>query len=400
MKKTYSLALLALLVTVGCSSSNSQENKENTSTTSAQILAEKGDSIRALKQYSGDERLASIVLPEGFHISVYAKVDNARSMSLSPSGTLYVGNRAGDKVYAVTDTNGDGIADKKHVIASGLDTPNGVALYKGDLYVAEISRILKFSNIEDQLHNPPAYEVVYDQYPTDTHHGWKYIAFGPDGKLYVPVGAPCNICNNPDKPVFASITRMNPDGTNMEIFAHGVRNTVGFTWHPETGDMFFTDNGRDRLGDDIPPCELNVATEKGQHFGYPFCHGGTIADPEFGDLSDCSEFKKPYRNLGPHVAPLGVKFYTGEMFPEKYQGQIFIAEHGSWNRSRKIGYRIQMVSNQDSGQPSYEQFIYGWLDEDKQEAWGRPVDVIVAKDGAMFISDDQAGLIYRVSYKG
>jgi len=370
---------------------NSKENKAEESTSEEKVEAKPSTEM--------DSLLSTLNLPEGFEISVYAEVPNARSMALSESGTLYVGNRQEDKVYAVKDTDGDGTADKKYILAEGLNMPNGVALKDGDLYVAEVSRILKFADIENSLESP-SYEVIYDKYPTDKHHGWKYIAFGPDGKLYVPVGAPCNICNNPDKPVYASITRMDPDGTNMEVYAHGVRNTVGFTWHPETQDLYFTDNGRDMLGDDIPPCELNVVIEKGQHFGYPFCHGGTIKDPEFGDMRSCDEFKKPYRNLGPHVAPLGLKFYTANQFPEKYHNQIFIAEHGSWNRSKKIGYRIQMVSNTDEGEPTYETFINGWLDHEKQEAWGRPVDVLLNDAGDMLISDDLKGVIYKVSYKG
>ncbi len=345
-----------------------------------------------------DGNLAKLNLPENFQISVFAQVKNARSMSLSENGTLFVGNREEDKVYAVRDTDNDGVADEKYIIAEGLNMPNGVAFKDGDLYVAEVSRIIKFVDIENNLDNPPAYEVVYDQFPTDRSHGWKYIAFGPDDKLYVPVGAPCNICD-PEKDIYASITRMNADGSDLEIYAEGIRNTVGFTWHPSTGNLYFTDNGRDMLGDNIPPCELNVVTEKGQHFGYPFCHGGTIADPEFGKVGNCADTKKPYRNLGPHVAPLGIKFYTSDAFPEKYKNQIFIAEHGSWNRSEKIGYRIQMVSNTIEGEPSYETFIDGWLNHEEQEAWGRPVDLILDKNGDMLISDDYAGLIYRVSYK-
>ncbi|WMN06399.1 sorbosone dehydrogenase family protein [Marivirga arenosa] len=384
------IPVLAASFLIACGG-NSKENKAEESTSEEKVEAKPSTEM--------DSLLSTLNLPEGFEISVYAEVPNARSMALSESGTLYVGNRQEDKVYAVKDTDGDGTADKKYILAEGLNMPNGVALKDGDLYVAEVSRILKFADIENSLESP-SYEVIYDEYPTDKHHGWKYIAFGPDGKLYVPVGAPCNICNNPDKPVYASITRMNPDGTNMEVYAHGVRNTVGFTWHPETQDLYFTDNGRDMLGDDIPPCELNVVTEKGQHFGYPFCHGGTIKDPEFGDMRSCDEFKKPYRNLGPHVAPLGLKFYTANQFPEKYHNQIFIAEHGSWNRSKKIGYRIQMVSNTDEGEPTYETFINGWLDHEKQEAWGRPVDVLLNDAGDMLISDDLKGVIYKVSYKG
>jgi glucose/arabinose dehydrogenase len=346
-----------------------------------------------------DPALSGIKLPPGFSIRVFADVDNARSMALSPEGTLYVGNRNGSKVYAVKDTDGDFIADKKWEIDSGLNMPNGVALKDGDLYVAEVSRIIKYSDIENKLDNPGEPTVVYDQFPTETHHGWKYIAFGPDGKLYVPVGAPCNICESED-PIFAAIHRMNADGTGLELFASGVRNTVGFTWHPETKDLWFTDNGRDMLGDDIPPCELNAAPTAGLHFGYPYCHGGTIKDPEFGDKRACDEFVKPMQNLGAHVAPLGLKFYTGDMFPAEYKNQIILAEHGSWNRSKKSGYKLSIVKLQDGKVMSYEPFATGWLDEEAQKASGRPVDVLQMPDGSLLVSDDQAGKIYRIVYKG
>lgn len=346
-----------------------------------------------------DPSLSAIKLPTGFSISVYAEVDNARSMALSPEGTLYVGNRNGNKVYAVKDTDGDFIADKKWVLDSGLNMPNGVALKDGDLYVAEVSRILKFTDIENKLDNPGEPTVVYDKFPTETHHGWKYISFGPDGKLYVPVGAPCNICESEDS-IFAAIHRMNADGTGLELFASGVRNTVGFTWHPETKDLWFTDNGRDMLGDDIPPCELNSAPTAGMHFGYPYCHGGTIKDPEFGDKRACDEFVKPMQNLGAHVAPLGLKFYTGNMFPAEYKNQIILAEHGSWNRSKKSGYKLSIVKLQDGKVVSYEPFVTGWLDEEAQKASGRPVDVLQMPDGSLLVSDDQAGKIYRIVYKG
>jgi glucose/arabinose dehydrogenase len=277
--------------------------------------------------------------------------------------------------------------------------PNGVAFKDGDLYVAEVSRILKYSGIESKLANPPAPEIINDKYPTDTHHGWKYIAFGPDGKLYVPVGAPCNICESKDE-VYASITRINPDGSGREIFASGVRNTVGFTWHPLTKELWFTDNGRDWLGDDIPPCELNRAPQSGLHFGYPYCHGGTIKDPEFGSKRPCADFIGPAQNLGPHTAPLGVKFYTGNMFPAAYKNQAFIAEHGSWNRDKKIGYRVSLVKIEDNTKAtSYETFASGWLDDETQKFWGRPVDVLVLNDGSMLVSDDQADVVYRISYK-
>lgn len=319
-------------------------------------------------------------------------------MAVSPGGTIYVGTRQSDKVYALRDTDKDGKADETYVVASGLNTPNGVAFRDGSLYVAEIGRLLKYTGIENSLSNPPQPEVVYDDYPTEQHHGWKYIAFGPDGKLYVPVGAPCNICESENE-IFASITRMNSDGSDREIFARGVRNSVGFTWD-DAGNLWFTDNGRDRLGDDMPPCELNKATEAGMHFGYPYCHGGDIADPEFGSKFPCSDFTAPAQRLGPHVAPLGLKFYKGSMFPTDYSGNLFIAEHGSWNRTKKIGYRISLVKVVDGKATSYETFADGWLDEAEQEAWGRPVDVLIIEDGSMLVSDDTAGVIYRITYEG
>ena len=383
--------ILSILASVtGCTSSSKE---------SAAGTGEGDGSSPALTEASANLPLNTIKLPPGFTISVYAEVDNARSMALSPSGTLYVGNRNGDKVYAVRDTDGDHKADKRWVIASGLNMPNGVAFKNGDLYVAEVSRILKFKDIEGHLSNPGAPEVVYDQYPTETHHGWKYISFGPDGKLYVPVGAPCNICE-PKKPIYATITRMDPDGSNMEIYASGIRNTVGFTWHPQTKELWFTDNGRDMMGDDVPPCELNSAPKAGMNFGYPYCHGGNIKDPEFGDKRPCSDFTPPVQNLNAHVAPLGLKFYTGDMFPEAYRNQIFIAEHGSWNRTLKSGHLVSLVKIENGKSVGYETFAEGWLDHDTQEAWGRPVDIFVMPDGSMLVSDDKGGMVYRIAYKG
>ena len=342
-----------------------------------------------------DVVLNSFNLPSGFSMTTYAEVDNARSLALSPSGTVFVGNRAEDKVYAIQDLDGDGKAEKKYTLASGLKMPNGVAYKDGDLYVAEISRILRLKNIEQNLVNP-SYDVVYDQYPTDRHHGWKYIAFGPDGKLYVPVGAPCNICESDE--IYASITRMNPDGSNVEIVASGVRNTVGFDWNPATGNLWFTDNGRDMMGDNFPPCELNKLTEDKQHFGYPYCHGGDIADPEFGDKRHCNEFVKPQFNFKAHTAPLGMHFYEGDMFPKEYQGDIFVAQHGSWNRSSKIGYRIMRMHMENNRVVKGEVFIDGWLDDASQDVTGRPVDVIELEDGSLLISDDYAGVVYRLTY--
>lgn len=342
--------------------------------------------------------LEKIKLPDGFKIDVYAEVENARAMAISPSGILYVGSRDKGEVYAVQDTDGDHKADKKWVIASGLKLPTGVAFKDGDLYVAAVSQILKYPGIDQSLDSPPQPVVVTDTYPKEEHHGWKFIAFGPDGKLYVPVGAPCNICESQDS-IFASITRMNPDGSGREIFAHGVRNSVGFTWHPDTNELWFTDNGRDMLGDDTPSCELNVAPRAGMHFGYPYCHEGSVKDPEFGDKHDCSEFVPPADKLGAHVAPLGLRFYTGKMFPAAYHKNVFVALHGSWNRTRKSGYNVTLVKVENNQVTGHETFASGWLDDATQEAWGRPVDVLQLEDGSMLVSDDYANVIYRISYK-
>ncbi|MDC6364722.1 MULTISPECIES: PQQ-dependent sugar dehydrogenase [Flavobacteriaceae] len=371
--------------------------------------SEQQDTEKQTQQEEGEEAPTSgsnlplnlLNLPEGFKIDTFAEgIDGARSMAMGTNGTLFVGTRNENKVYALQDLDGDFKAEKVFVIDEDLEQPNGVAFKDGDLYVAAVSRLLKYSNIEEQLANPPEPEVIYDDYPTEFHHGWKYIAFGPDEKLYVPVGAPCNICERSDEDErFATITRMDADGSHREVYAKGVRNTVGFTWHPETGEMWFTDNGRDMMGDDIPPCELNRITEAGQHFGYPYCHAGTIKDPEFGDQFPCGDFVAPVQPLGPHVAPLGVKFYTGSMFPEQYKGHAFIAEHGSWNRSKKIGYRVTLVRLENDQAVSYEPFIDGWLDDEKQEAFGRPVDLMFLEDGSLLISDDFGDAIYRVVYE-
>lgn len=355
-----------------------------------------------------------IKLPPGFKIDVYAEdVENARSMCLSPKGTLFVSTRDAGNVYALRDTNRDNRADHVFTLASNLNMPNGVAFRNGSLYVAEISRVLRYDEIEAYLDilvmakgrpvriAQPAPQVVYDAYPSDEHHGWKYIAFGPDGKLYVPVGAPCNICE-PENPIYCSITRLDvtTPGAKPEIVQHGVRNTVGFTWHPVTKDLWFTDNGRDWMGDDLPPCELNHATADGQHFGYPYCHGGTFADPQYGSKRNCSEFTAPAQNLGAHVAPLGIEFYSGNMFPKAYHNQPFIAEHGSWNRATKSGYRISLVRLDAQGRSlGYETFAEGWL-QPEEKVWGRPVDIELLPDGSMLVSDDFADVIYRIYYQG
>jgi glucose/arabinose dehydrogenase len=369
------------------------------STPKITLTARKADdgSMAAITRASADLPLDKLKMPAGFSISVYAEVEGARSMVMSPSGTLFVGTQRAGNVYAVKDTDGDQLADKKWVIASGMNNPNGVALKNGNLFVAEISKVTKFADIEKNIASPGKGEVIYDKFPTEWPHGWKYIAFGPDGKLYVPVGAPFNIGMPDDR--HAAIFRLNDDGTGIEKFASGVRNTVGFTWHPTTKEMWFTDNGRDMMGDDVPFCELNTAPKAGMNFGYPYFHSGTIKDPEFGGTHEASEFTPPAQNLGAHVAPLGLKFYTGNMFPAEYKNQIFVAEHGSWNRSKKSGYRLSLVKMKDGKAAGYETFASGWLDDAAQKAWGRPVDVLVLADGSMLVSDDVAGVIYRITYK-
>lgn len=348
-------------------------------------------------QKADDPRLADIQLPEGFHVSIFAEeVPDARSLTLGDKGTVFVGNRSGDKIFALVDEDGDGKADKKYILVQNKNMPNGVAFLNGALYFAEVDKVWRLDDIENRLSNPPEPVLVSDRFPSDKHHGWKFIAFGPDGKLYVPVGAPCNICERTDDPRYASITRMNPDGSGLEVFARGIRNTVGFDWHPETRELWFTDNGRDEMGDDIPGDEVNRAPEPGMHFGYPYCHAGNIKDPEYGKNKDCSEFTPPAVTLDAHAAALGMRFYTGSMFPPEYKNRIFIAEHGSWNRSKPIGYRLVTVFKKGN---QYEKKIFaeGWLKNGK--AWGRPVDVLQLKDGSLLVSDDFANVVYRITYK-
>jgi glucose/arabinose dehydrogenase len=378
-----------------------------------------------------------IKLPPGFEISIFAEnVKNARSMALGDQrlpgggGTLFVGTMRAGAVYAIRHDGRK--ATEVITIASGLNMPNGVAVKGGALYVAEVSRVIRYDDIEVKLPKAPDPVVVYDKFPRETHHGWKFLAFGPDGWLYVPVGAPCNICERPEP--YSAITRLKvgpgsagaapsgsgsagaapsgsgsagaaPSGSGsdtpaMEVFAKGVRNSVGFDWHPETKELWFTDNGRDMMGDDVPPDELNHAPRAGMHFGYPYCHGGDIADPQFGKDRPCSEFTPPAKNFGAHVASLGMRFYTGSMFPAEYRQRIFIAEHGSWNRSRKSGYRVMQAKVAGGKVVEHGVFAEGFLDSATDSAWGRPVDVLVMPDGALLVSDDHAGAIYRISYRG
>jgi glucose/arabinose dehydrogenase len=347
---------------------------------------------------TGDPQLQDIELPEGFIITTYADdVKNARAMCWGEKGTLFVGSRSAGIVHALQDTDNDGRADEKHVVATGLNMPAGVAFKDGELYISSLDRIVRLKAIEDHLTDPPAPEVVVKDYPDETHHGWKFIAFGPDGKLYIPVGAPCNVCER-EEAIFSTITRVNIDGSGREIIAKGVRNTVGFDWHPGTGELWFTDNGRDWMGDDVPPCELNRLTTPGQHFGFPYCHGRNIPDPEHKSDLTCDKYVRPELEMQAHTAPLGMRFYTGKSFPQRYHNAIFIAQHGSWNRTTPVGYQVIVAFIGEDGAVTSEVFAKGWLKSSR--ATGRPVDVLVAPDGSLLVSDDSADKIYKISYAG
>jgi glucose/arabinose dehydrogenase len=332
-------------------------------------------------------------LPKGFKIEVYASgIANARSLQLGDKGTVFVGNRQLDKVYAIVDRSGK---REVKVIASGLDRPNGLAFHQGTLYITEGTKVSKLDKIEDNLENPPPLVVVYDDLPNHQSHGWRYTAIGPDQKLYINVGAPCNICIPPEEN--AQIRRINLDGSGAEVVARGVRNSVGFDWHPLTKQLYFTDNGRDWLSEDLPEDELNRVTKVGQHFGFPYCHQGNFTDREVGWGHSCDDFVKPVALLGPHSAALGMRFYTGRMFPAAYRQAIFIARHGSWNKTRKIGGDVVVAKlNKNGTVKSIEPFLTGFLQNNAYI--GRPVDVQVMKDGSLLVSDDYAGAVYRVTY--
>ncbi|WP_106225813.1 PQQ-dependent sugar dehydrogenase [Legionella pneumophila] len=335
--------------------------------------------------------------PAGFTVSIYARpVVDAREMALGSKDIVFVGSRNAGKVYAVIPDKKNSHGTRVLTIASGLNMPNGVAFHQGSLYVAEVGRILRFDNIESNLNNPPKPTVVTTKLPKEKAHGWRFISFGPDGRLYIGVGAPCNVCLM-DDPHYATIMRMEANGQNLEVYAKGIRNTVGFDWDPIHHNLWFTDNGRDWLGDDLPPDELNVAPRKGMDFGFPYCYGKSTADPVYGKLHSCSEFTLSVYEFPAHVAPLGMSFYTGKLFPSNYWGQIFISEHGSWNRSHKIGYQVITAKIKNNHVTEVKPFISGWLQGEK--AWGRPVDTLVMPDGALLISDDYANVIYRVSYQ-
>jgi glucose/arabinose dehydrogenase len=336
---------------------------------------------------------AKLKVPPGFNIEVYAAgMANARSLAEGDKGTLFVGSRLVGNVYAVT--NKDGKRSVK-VLASGLHRPNGVAFHNGTLYIAELSKVSKIDKAEDNLDSPPTPTMIYDNLPKDEAHGWKFIAIGPDNKLYVPVGQPGNNVLHDD--AHGQIRRINLDGSGAEVVARGVRNTVGFDWNPETKQLYFTDNGRDWMSEDVPEDELNRVTKVGEHFGAPYCLQGNIVDPEFGWGKSCSDYTPPVGLMGPHSASLGMRFYTGSMFPKSYKNAIIVARHGSWNRSKKVGGDVVVVKlNKDGTVKSMEPFITGFLEDNKYI--GRPVDVLQMKDGSLLVSDDWNGAVYRITY--
>lgn len=357
-----------------------------------------------------EDRLGDINVPLGFKIELYAVgdgLDAPRQMALGDKGTVFIGSRNSGKVYALQDTNGDHKADSTKVIfdvqtytKTKLKMPSGVAFKDGSLYLGVHTHILRFDNIESKLDNPGDPVVVSDSFPTESTHGWKYIGFGPDGKLYVPVGSPCDDCDNSKKgEIFGTITRINADGSGREIVAHGVRNTLGFDWHPETGELWFVEMGADDFGDDFPADELNRLTENGQHFGFPYFHQGNLKHPVFGKEKNEKDYAAPALNLAPHASPLGMLFYRGNMFPKKYKNQILLMEHGSARRPEPTGYRVAFVSLKGSEVTGYETFADGWLDTEKGRAWGRPVDLLELPDGSVLMTDDKAKAVYRISYK-
>lgn len=349
------------------------------------------------------------IVPAGFQVDVFAEnVVNAREMALGAQGTVFVGSRTAGRVHAVVDANGDHRADRVVLIASGLDQPNGIAMRNGSLYVATASRLLRYDDIEQRLDTPPVPVVVRASLPNpNAGHTWKFIAFGPDDLLYMSIGAPCNVCLSPA--TVSTIVRMNPDGSNLEVFAEGVRNSVGFDWHPTTRELWFTENGRDGLGEDVPGDELNVAWRAGLHFGFPYCHQGDVTDPQFGAQRACSTTEPPAQKLGAHAAAIGMTFYTGTMFPASYQNAVFIAEHGSWDRSAPNGYRVTVARTNGRGVSSYESFMDGGFLPNRataprgaaaqQAALGRPADVLQMPDGSLLVSDDAGHRLLRVSYR-
>lgn len=383
LRKIIILSIIAILVFLGWDKYGYLISSIKNTKETQKISTEPKDQP---KIEDSDDSLSFLKLRENYRINYYSSdVPGARSLALGDGGVVYVGTRGEGVVYALEDNDGDFIADKRYVVQSGLNNPNGVTYYNGDLYVAEINRIIKFSDIDHNYQSKPSYNVIYNDLPHDTHHGWRYLSIGPDKKLYIGIGAPCNNCENKDP--YGSIARLNIDGTGFEVIARGVRNTVGFDWNPEDQSLWFTDNGRDEMGDDLPRDELNQLKDIGEDFGYPYCHAGDILDPKYGIDKNCSDYSSPMLNLSPHAAALGIKFLDGK---------VLIAEHGSWNRRTPIGYRIMSVQVERGVASNYEVLVDGWLGE-SGKAKGRPVDILIMKDKSILISDDFKGAIYRLS---
>lgn len=338
-----------------------------------------------------------LVLPPGFAIEVWADdVTDARTLVLGADGrTVFVGSRQAGTITALRDADGDGRAEQRWALASGLKMPNGLAVRGDELYVADVDRLLRYARITESFGKAVAPQELRRDLPRDAAHGWRYIAFGPDDKLYLAIGAPCNVC---EQPGYAELRRMNADGRDEETVARGLRNSVGFAWRPGTRELWLTDNGRDWLGDEQPPDEIDILVTPGAHFGFPYCHGGRIPDPQFGRGHGCEDYAAPALALDAHVAPLGILFYRGTQFPAEYRGRVFVAEHGSWNRSRKIGYRVMMADVVDGRPEDYRPFLIGF--EHDGQVTGRPAYLLELPDGSLLLSDDQAGRIYRIRYTG
>jgi len=345
-----------------------------------------------------ESRLQALNLPEGFRISVYARVRRARSLAMDPAtGVIIVGTRGGS-VYGVSPP-GNGPARVVRIL-SGLHVPNGIAIRNGWLYIAEQSRIVRYRIPGQPLAGPwsGSPQVLYDRLPDLGHHGWRYATFGPDGELYVTVGSPCNICA--DEGIEGTIIRVPPDGGQLSVFATGIRNSVGMAFQPGTGVLYFTDNGADGMGDDVPPDELNAAPRSGLFFGFPYYGGGHARSPGWEERQPPRTVTFPVVEFQAHTANLGMIFYTGDQFPASYRGDALVAQHGSWNRSHKVGYRLVRVRfGKDGSILGHQAFIDGWLEPD-ESVWGRPVDLLQLPDGSLLVSDDYAGALYRVWYAG
>ncbi|MCE9678451.1 PQQ-dependent sugar dehydrogenase [Shewanella sp. AS1] len=345
-------------------------------------------------QAQAKDILDKLTVAEGFKVSLFSDdVENAREIAVSDKGMVYVGSMRAGNLYALIDNNKDGVSDEKILLATGLNLPTGVAYKDGDLYVSEVSRIIRFKDIDNNLESPK-FEVVFDQFPSDTHHGWKVLGFSPTGELVIPVGVPCNVCAEDDR--YGRIFSLNLVTKKLTTIAQGVRNSVGFDFQPGTDTFWFSDNGRDMMGDDIPPCEINKVNYQGEHFGFPYVHAGSILDPEFGQGKKVSDYTPPALSLGAHVAPLGIHFYRADQFPKAYRQQLFVAEHGSWNRSKKAGYKVALATIDQGKVVDYTPFLTGFMQN--EETFGRPVAFAELQDGSLLISDDYAGAIYRVTY--